>query len=87
MYAAYVLGIRRTMASGKAEKSFVEVCVVNEEKEDVISIDFENTVWVCVANRIASFHPVPGYERQSFLTHDYFMSYLKSLQDRGFRFQ
>ncbi len=61
---------------------------MNATKEEVIvSVDFENNVWLCVADRIASFHPVSGYERQSFRNHDYFMSYLKSLQDRGFRFQ
>lgn len=52
-----------------------------EEKTDV------HTVWVGEEDRIASFHAVDSYEQQTFASHDYFMKYLRSLQERGFRFQ
>ncbi len=45
------------------------------------------TVWLCDANRIASFHSVIGYEPHSFAYHEFFMSFLHSLQERGYRFQ
>ena len=45
------------------------------------------TVWVSAAERIASFHPVEGYAAQTFATHEFFLGYLHSLQERSFRFQ
>ena len=45
------------------------------------------TVWLCDANRIASFHSVSGYELHSFTCHEFFMGFLCSLQERGYRFQ
>ena len=45
------------------------------------------TVWICNVNRIASFHSVAGYERHSFTCHAFFMGFLHSLQERGYRFQ
>ena len=46
-----------------------------------------HTVWVGEEDRIASFHAVDSYEVQTFSCHDYFINYLRSLQERGFRFQ
>lgn len=46
-----------------------------------------HTVWIGEKDRVASFHPVDCYERQSFASHDFFINYLCSLQKRGFRFQ
>ena len=46
-----------------------------------------HTVWVSEQDRIASFHPVEGYVVQTFSNHDFFMSYIHSLQERRFRFQ
>ena len=45
------------------------------------------TVWLCDTNRIASFHSVTGYEPHSFTCHEFFMGFLHSLQERGYRFQ
>ena len=45
------------------------------------------TVWLCDTNRIASFHSVSGYEQHSFTCHEFFMGFLHSLQERGYRFQ
>jgi len=44
-------------------------------------------VWLSERDRIASFHHVDGYEIQRFNCHDFFMKFLHSLQERGFRFQ
>lgn len=46
-----------------------------------------HTVWVGEEDRIASFHAVDSYQPQTFSCHDYFIDYLRSLQERGFRFQ
>lgn len=46
-----------------------------------------NIVWLNEQDRIASFHQVDGYEKQTFNTHDFFMKFLHSLQERGYRFQ
>ena len=46
-----------------------------------------HTVWIGEEDRIASFHAVDDYELQTFSCHDYFIQYLRSLQERGFRFQ
>ncbi len=45
------------------------------------------TVWLCASGRIASFHPVEGYQKQSFVTHDFFLNYLQQLQNQGYKFQ
>ena len=37
--------------------------------------------------RIASFHCVAGYEERFFTCHGFFMGFLHSLQERGYRFQ
>ena len=46
-----------------------------------------HTVWLSEQDRIASFHHVEGYNIQTFSCHDFFMSFLHSLQERGYRFQ
>ena len=46
-----------------------------------------HTVWIGEKDRIASFHAVDSYEVQTFACHEFFMRYLRSLQERGFRFQ
>ena len=45
------------------------------------------TVWLCDVNRIASFHSVSGYEKHEFSCHEFFLGFLHSLQERGYRFQ
>ena len=44
-------------------------------------------VWVGKTDRIASFRKVEGYEKKTFTTHEFFMSFLQGLQMQGFRFQ
>lgn len=44
-------------------------------------------VWVGESDRIASFHAVEGYRRETFTGHDSFLNYLRRLQEHGFRFQ
>ena len=44
-------------------------------------------VWLDDQSRIASFHSVTGYEAHSFSCHEFFMGFLHSLQERGYRFQ
>ena len=44
-------------------------------------------VWLNEQDRIASFHHVEGYHIQTFHCHDFFMNFLHSLQERGYRFQ
>ena len=46
-----------------------------------------HTVWISEELRIASFHAVDGYVVQTFVNHNFFMSYIHSLQERNFRFQ
>ena len=46
-----------------------------------------HTVWISEQDRIASFHAVEGYMVQTFTNHDFFMSYIHSLQEQSFRFQ
>ena len=46
-----------------------------------------HTVWLNEESRIASFHSVTGYEPHSFTCHEFFMGFLHSLQERGYRFQ
>lgn len=46
-----------------------------------------HTVWIDETERIASFHAVEGYTAHRFSTHEFFMDYLYSLQERRFRFQ
>lgn len=47
----------------------------------------ENVVWLNKKERIASFHYVPGYQKQEFYRREIFINYLKSLQECGYRFQ
>ena len=49
--------------------------------------DQVHTVWIGEEDRIASFHAVDTYELQTFVCHDLFIKYLRTLQERGFRFQ
>ena len=44
-------------------------------------------VWLSDEARIASFHSVAGYEERTFSCHEFFLSFLHSLQERGYRFQ
>ena len=44
-------------------------------------------VWIDEQAKIASFHRVEGYHKHIFKEHEAFMEYLRSLQQRGFRFQ
>ena len=44
-------------------------------------------VWIGEEERIASFHAVNDYEKQTFSSRDNLIDYLRSLQERGFRFQ
>lgn len=46
-----------------------------------------HTVWIGEKDRIASFHEIDTYEPRTFQRHDFFIQYLRSLQERGFRFQ
>ena len=46
-----------------------------------------HAVWIGDADRIASFHAVDTYKLLTFSCHDSFLNYLRSLQERGFRFQ
>ena len=46
-----------------------------------------HTVWVGEDDRIASFHAVDSYQQQTFANREYFIDYLRALQERGFRFQ
>ncbi len=46
-----------------------------------------HTVWVGEEDRVASFHQVDSYQPQTFSCHEYFINFLRSLQERGFRFQ
>lgn len=45
------------------------------------------TVWIDSTDRIASFRMVEGYEKKTFSNHEFFMSFLHGLQERGYRFQ
>lgn len=47
----------------------------------------KHIVWLNEQDRIASFHAVDGYESQTFSCHEFFMTFLHALQERGFRFQ
>ena len=38
-------------------------------------------------HRVASFHPVEGWQKQSFQVREFFLSYLHALQEQGYRFQ
>lgn len=44
-------------------------------------------VWIGEEDRVASFHAVDTYELQTFACRDFFLKYLCTLQERGFRFQ
>lgn len=51
------------------------------------SNELNHIVWLNEQDRIASFHHVEGYFSRTFGSHDFFMNFLHSLQERGFRFQ
>lgn len=44
-------------------------------------------VWIDHTDQIASFHFVDGYQQRDFLCRDFFMNFLQSLQEKGYRFQ
>lgn len=44
-------------------------------------------VWLDEQELIASFHEVDQYRRYDFHTREYFMCFLQSLQQQGYRFQ
>ena len=44
-------------------------------------------VWLDEQAQIASFHCVEGYQQQIFSCHALFISFLQTLQERGYRFQ
>ena len=46
-----------------------------------------HTVWLDEKAHIASFHEISGYQRYDYANHSYFMAFLHSLQERGYRFQ
>lgn len=46
-----------------------------------------HTVWVGEQDRVASFHAIDKYSRQTFACRNTFMQYLQTLQERGFKFQ
>lgn len=45
------------------------------------------TLWVDIQNKIVSFHEVPQFEVVAFALHEYFLNYIQSLSDSGYRFQ
>lgn len=47
----------------------------------------KHTVWINEEERIVSFRAAEGYTVRAFPSREAFMSYLLSLQERGFRFQ
>lgn len=61
------------------------ISLLIESEVDLMEQDY--IVWLSEPSRIASFHPVEGYQKQIFLSHDFFMSYLQNLQNQGYRFQ
>ena len=46
-----------------------------------------HTVWLNEESRIASFHEVSGYQKHDYSNRSYFMAFLHSLQERGYRFR
>jgi len=58
-----------------------------EERERKRRVPESYIVWLNEANRIASFHQVEGYQSRTFTSHDFFISFLHSLQEQGYRFQ
>lgn len=44
-----------------------------------------HTIWMNETERIASFHPVEGFTEKTFVSKDYYVSFLLSLH--GYRFQ
>lgn len=57
--------------------------IVEEVEKDPAA----HIVWISEETRIASFHAVDGYLVQTFTSHEFFMNYIHSLQERSFRFQ
>jgi hypothetical protein len=46
-----------------------------------------HTVWLNDEAHIASFHPIEGYYIKTFPGHDFFIAFIQSLQEQGYRFQ
>ena len=46
-----------------------------------------HTVWINDEAKIASFHFVEGYQEKEFCTQDFFIGFLQSLVEHGYRFQ
>ena len=44
-------------------------------------------IWVDTQRKIVSFHEVPQFEVVAFALHEYFLNYIQSLSDSGYRFQ
>lgn len=44
-------------------------------------------LWLNAEQQIASFHEVEGYRAMAFHVHKFFMDYLHTLQEQGYRFQ
>ena len=44
-------------------------------------------LWLDVKNKIVSFHEETGYEKVEFSVRDYFLNYLFSASNTGYRFQ
>ena len=45
------------------------------------------TLWVDAENKIVSFHEAPRFEIMIFGLREYFLSYVQSLSEAGYRFQ
>ena len=59
----------------------------NDTMDDVNQPREIYTVWLNEVTHIASFHEISGYQRHDYHNHSYFMAFLHSLQERGYRFQ
>ena len=58
--------------------------MIDEEK----NCDYgSHIVWLNDQIRIASFHPVDGFVEKCFANQSFFLQFLHSLQERGYRFQ
>ena len=49
--------------------------------------EFTLSVWIDEQSKIASFHYVEGYHKHTYHIQESFMEFLRTLQQRGFRFQ
>ena len=48
---------------------------------------FSTTVWIDEQKKIVSFHYVEDYHKHTYHKQESFMEFLRTLQQRGFRFQ